>query len=228
MHVTKTRKIIWMLLILTIVATYAFKIHVAREPSRRSARLDESVMEALPVSSVLDLSGMPEEIPVQVSGLGVDPQQRSAVVFLVTDSEDYYMPIFIGEYEASAISRSLEGVKPMRPLTHELLADIVDKMDGEITKMVVSDMVNGTFISTLTVQKPNGESVEVDARPSDSIAIALLRNAEIYVAASVMEKAGYKIDEDDEDVPGVVPDQEEDIPSEPTPPRPEMPEGELI
>ncbi len=220
--ITRTRKIIWGALIVAIVATYAFRIHIVRKPGPKfrdiafnSFRYSE---REAPFTSV-DVSDLPDEIPVSFWDMRIIPQSGSAVLFLRTEDEKLYLPIFIGPVEASAISRSLEGIVPPRPLTHELLVAVIDEVGGNISKVVVSSIEKGTYKALLVIEKTDGAKVYIDARPSDSIALALLKGADIFVASSVMEKTGEKTEEET--------GKEAPEKPEPTGP-PELPEGDLI
>ncbi len=218
MDKSKARKFVWTAIILLVIAVSAFRIHTYRHDETTEGRGINTFSErgiTLSASRV-DVSEMPENIPVEVTGVGIHPDTGSAAVFLVTEDGKAYLPVFIGPFEADAISRSLEGIKPQRPLTHELFSEVIGVLGGEIKKVVVSSLENGTFNADLVLETSDGESGYIDARPSDSIALALFAGAEISVATSVMEQAGYKIEED-EDIPQQ-PHEEPGPPEAPQPP----------
>jgi bifunctional DNase/RNase len=119
-------------------------------------------------------------VEAQIGGLALDVTTNSPVVTLSPKGSKKILPIWIGHYEAWAIGMEMSGVVSKRPLTHDLLYGIVKSMGGEIDKIVVTDLKEQTFFATISI-KHNGAVLEVDARPSDSIAIALKAKAPIFV-----------------------------------------------
>jgi bifunctional DNase/RNase len=115
------------------------------------------------------------------------------VVLLAVDDADDLLPIYVGFEEAASIARGQDATDIGRPLTHDLLLDVVEELGGRVTKVVVSAIeeadVGGTYIADLHVRTPR-EDVVVDARPSDSLALAARTNAEIEVADPVFEDGG--------------------------------------
>jgi bifunctional DNase/RNase len=120
---------------------------------------------------------------VRVAGT---PDGTVAVVVLGVDGESDVLPIFIGFEEAASIARGLDAEDIGRPLTHDLTLDLVEELGGRIDRVVVSDVDDGTYIADLHVQTPRGDEV-VDARPSDSLALAARTNAPIEIAERVFE-----------------------------------------
>lgn len=127
-------------------------------------------------------------IELQVGGLGFDPRNMSPLVLLRDQEEMNFLPIWIGVFEASAIAMELQNVKPPRPMTHDLLLEFVDKLGGKLEKAVITDVKEGTFYANLEVDK-NGKKLNVDARPSDAIALAVRRHLPIYATEVVMMQA---------------------------------------
>ncbi|MEO0145054.1 MAG: bifunctional nuclease family protein, partial [candidate division WOR-3 bacterium] len=103
----------------------------------------------------------------------------------------------VGLFEAQAIARAKEGIKTERPLTHDLIVNIFKELDVKIEKVIINDLVNEVFYARIIVRRDD-KVLSIDARPSDSIAIAILANVPIFVSANVMEKAGQEIEEDEE------------------------------
>jgi len=99
------------------------------------------------------------------------------------------LPIWIGDNEAMAIAMCLEGVKPVRPLTHDLMKILLDALESKVTKIVINDLKNETYYARIYLEI-DGKMISVDARPSDSIALALRSNATIFVEDSIMERNG--------------------------------------
>jgi bifunctional DNase/RNase len=110
------------------------------------------------------------------------------VVVLKEVETDRYLPIWIGPFEADAITIQLQGVQVARPLTHDLLKSVIDKMGATISHVMVSELKNDTFYAQI-VMDINGTSMEIDARPSDAIALAVRVNAPLFVAEDVMNLA---------------------------------------
>jgi len=138
-------------------------------------------------------------IRAKISGLALDVTTNSPVVTLTPENSQKVLPIWIGHYEAWAIGMEMSGVESKRPLTHDLLYSIITRMGGEIEKICVVDLREQTFYATIHI-KANGITYEIDARPSDSIALALKAKAPIFV-----EEDLFRIKDD---VPGGLPDQE--------------------
>jgi bifunctional DNase/RNase len=113
--------------------------------------------------------------------------QHRVVVLKEIDTERY-LPIWIGPFEADAITIQLQGVQVARPLTHDLLKSIIDEMGATVSHVMVSELKNDTFFARI-VMDINGSSMEIDARPSDAIALAVRVNAPLFVAEEVMEMA---------------------------------------
>jgi hypothetical protein len=111
------------------------------------------------------------------------------MVILKELDQDRYLPIWIGTYEAEAITIELLGRKAPRPLTHDLLKSVVGAMGGHVSHVLVNDLRNDTFFARVVVDQ-NGKKVEVDSRPSDAIALAVRVEAPIFVEDDVLDRAG--------------------------------------
>lgn len=112
----------------------------------------------------------------------------SQVIILKERDGDRYLPILIGINEALAIDRRLKGLRTPRPMTHDLLANVVESLGGELEKIIVSDLRDHTFYATLIIRR-NGELIEVDSRPSDAVALGVASGTPIYVESHVLEEA---------------------------------------
>ena len=119
-------------------------------------------------------------IEAEISGLALDITTNSPVVTLTPKDSEKVLPIWIGHYEAWAIGMEMSGVVSKRPLTHDLLFKIIQSMGAEIQKIAVTELKEQTFYAKISI-KYDSEVIEVDARPSDSIAIALKAHAPIFV-----------------------------------------------
>lgn len=111
-----------------------------------------------------------------------------AAVVLQDTVSDRILPIFIGDAEARAIQFVLDSVKVPRPMTHDLMVDIIKTLDGKIEKVVVTDLKNDTYFAKIHITKKNGKKRVIDARPSDAINLALRFEAPIYLKEKVFEK----------------------------------------
>ena len=127
-------------------------------------------------------------IEMTIKGLMLDPITNTPIVILKDKDGDRVLPIWVGLFEANAIALQIENVATPRPMTHDLLRNIITDLDGRVDRIVVSDLKENTFYAVvhLTVR---GERVAVDARPSDAIALALRTRAPIMVEEIVIENA---------------------------------------
>jgi bifunctional DNase/RNase len=117
------------------------------------------------------------------------------IVLLREATGDRYLPIWIGAVEATAIAFAQQGVVPPRPLTHDLMKDVLEATGNSLTEVRITDVRDGVFYATLVF----GSGVEVSARPSDSIALALRTGSRIVCAEDVLEEAGLSVPEEQED-----------------------------
>ncbi len=130
-----------------------------------------------------------------VDSIRVSLTNYQRVVILKEKSTDRYLPIWIGPSEADSIAVKLQDVNVPRPLTHDLLNNVIDTLGGIVTHITVSKLLNDTFYAKITLQS-NGSSFEVDCRPSDAIALAVRVEAPIYAEDDVLDKAGVAIDQE--------------------------------
>ena len=133
---------------------------------------------------------MPEPMLIEMSikGLMVDPITNMPIVILKDKEGDRVLPIWVGIFEANAIALQIENIATPRPMTHDLLRNIINDLEGQVDRVVVCDLKDNTFyaIIHLTVR---GERVAIDARPSDAIALALRTRAPILVDETVIDNA---------------------------------------
>jgi len=133
-------------------------------------------------------------IEVKVQSLGLDRTSNTPVVILQEKNGSRVLPIWIGPSEASAIAMELAGMKFSRPLTHDLLASVVVGLGGALQRVLITKVVDNTYYAELIIQR-GGELISVDARPSDSIAVALRMKAAIYTNDELLEHANIEIAE---------------------------------
>lgn len=121
--------------------------------------------------------------------------QHRVVVLRETDSKRY-LPIWIGPFEADAIAMAIQGHEPQRPMTHDLLKAMIGELDGQLNHILVNDIQDNTFFARIVIEQ-RGRTIEVDARPSDAIALAVRTDVPIYVEAHVLDQAGVFFDEEE-------------------------------
>jgi uncharacterized protein len=131
-------------------------------------------------------------IEVKVQSLGLDRSSNTPVVILQEQDGGRVLPIWIGPGEASAIAMELAGMKFSRPLTHDLFASVILGMGGSLTRVMITKVVENTYFAELIIER-NTEVISVDARPSDSIAIALRMAASIYTTDDLLEHTAIEI-----------------------------------
>ncbi len=133
-----------------------------------------------------------EMLPAKIHGLALDTASKSPVVILAAEGTDKVLPIWIGHFEAWAIAMELSQIKSKRPLTHDLIASVITELKGKVEKVEVTELKEQTFYARIYISC-EGETRQIDARPSDSIAIALKTGAPIFVASdlfNIREDAG--------------------------------------
>ena len=123
---------------------------------------------------------------------GRQETKQRAVVLRVKES-DLYLPIFIGHFEVEAIRLKLMEVEVPRPMPHELLGSVIGNLGGSVQRIIVSELKNDTFFAKIVVDY-NGNSIEIDSRPSDALALAVRTNAPIFAEDDVVEQAGVNLD----------------------------------
>ena len=128
------------------------------------------------------------QIEMTIKGLILDPVTNDPIIILRDQDGQRVLPIWVGPAEANAIGLQIENVLPQRPLTHDLLRDVIQALDGSVEKVVVCDLKENTFYALIHLLV-RGEPVSIDARPSDAIALALRARAPIFVEEAVIEDA---------------------------------------
>ena len=141
-------------------------------------------------------------VEMTIESIRVSLMNYQRVVILKEKESDRYLPIWIGPAEADAIAVRLQDVQVARPLTHDLLRSVIEELGGSIVHIFVNDLSNDTFFAKIVLQV-DGRSVEIDARPSDAIALAVRAQVPIFADESVLEKAGVRLDEESGTIEGV-------------------------
>jgi bifunctional DNase/RNase len=128
-------------------------------------------------------------LQVSVDSVRASLMSAQRLVVLKAQDEERYLPIWIGPFEADAIAMELQGMEVPRPMSHDLLKQVIALLGGRLSRVEIHDLRNDTFYARLILDH-NDQEVAVDARPSDSIALAVRTQAPIFVEGSVMDKAG--------------------------------------
>ncbi len=141
-----------------------------------------------------------EKIQCEILGLSSSPSTGGAYAILLKEYEgNRRLPIIIGAFEAQAIALEIEGIKPPRPLTHDLLKQLTDNLGASVIEVIVDELRENTFYAKVILEA-SGLVQEIDARPSDAIALAVRAESPIYVANSVMEAAAFVPSDEDESI----------------------------
>lgn len=127
-------------------------------------------------------------LEMKVKGLALDPSTNTPIVILEDLEEERALPIWVGIFEANAIALEMESVPTPRPMTHDLIKNILEGTQAEVSRIVINDLQDNTFYAAIFLSL-NGTEVTIDSRPSDAIALALRVDAPIYVAKKVLDEA---------------------------------------
>lgn len=133
-------------------------------------------------------------IEMKVMGIALDTRTGSPIVVLHDKENRRALPIWIGSAEASSIIRKIENLSVSRPMTHDLVIDIIQKTGYQITKVEINDVEKETYYATIYLKNEKDDVVEIDSRPSDAIAIAIRVDAPIYVNAKVLSTGSVSTD----------------------------------
>ena len=133
-----------------------------------------------------------------IYGVSFDLVGKQPIVLLKTTEGNKFLPIWIGHPEAAAILMKLQGATTPRPMTHDLVADILAQLDAHVVRITVTELRESTFYAQITVQQ-DGTEIEVDSRPSDAIALAIRAEAPIFAADRVIEESAIEFEGEDVD-----------------------------
>jgi bifunctional DNase/RNase len=136
-------------------------------------------------------------IEVSLVGVRVELPSNQPIVLLKEANGDRYLPIWIGAVEATAIAFALQGIETPRPMTHDLLRDILSEVDVQVDRIVINDLVDQTFYAVIRMTS-DSKSSEVSSRPSDAIALAVRTNTPIFAAEEVLDQAGIELRDEEE------------------------------
>jgi bifunctional DNase/RNase len=132
-------------------------------------------------------------IEMVIYGVSFDLVGKQPIVLLKTADGNKFLPIWIGHPEAAAILMKLQGASTPRPMTHDLVADLLEQLDAQVTRITVTELKENTFYASITVAQ-NGSEIEIDSRPSDAIALAVRAEAPIYANERVIEESAIEFE----------------------------------
>jgi bifunctional DNase/RNase len=127
-------------------------------------------------------------VEMKIKGLMIDPVSNMPIIILKNSGGDSVLPIWVGIFEANAIAMELETIVSPRPMTHDLLKNVIESLKATIQRVVITDLKDNTFFATIHLSQ-SGEALQIDARPSDAMALALRARAPIYVDQQVLDKS---------------------------------------
>ena len=133
-----------------------------------------------------------------IYGVSFDLVGKQPIVLLKTADGNKFLPIWIGHPEAAAILMKLQSQAPPRPMTHDLLSDMLEQLEAQVVRITVTELRENTFYAQITVQQ-DGREIEVDSRPSDAIALAIRAEAPIFAADRVIEESAIEFEGEDVD-----------------------------
>ena len=132
-------------------------------------------------------------IEMVIYGVSFDLVGKQPIVLLKTADGNKFLPIWIGHPEAAAILMKLQGASTPRPLTHDLVTDMLEQLEAQVVRITVTELKDNTFYASITVQQ-NGTELEIDSRPSDAIALAVRAEAPIFAAERVIEESAIEFE----------------------------------
>ena len=140
-----------------------------------------------------------EKVQVDILGLSTSPSSGGAYALILKEvNGNRRLPIIIGAFEAQSIALEMEGIKPPRPLTHDLMKNIIDTFGVSLQDVFINELRDGTFYAKITIEGAS-DSQEVDSRPSDAIALAVRYGVPIFVSDEVLKEAGITADVEEEE-----------------------------
>jgi bifunctional DNase/RNase len=138
-----------------------------------------------------------------IYGVSFDLVGKQPIVLLKTADGNKFLPIWIGHPEAAAILMKLQGASTPRPMTHDLVTDMLGQLDAQVVRITVTELKENTFYASITVQQ-DGSEIEIDSRPSDAIALAVRAEAPIFAADDVIDESSIEFEHEVEDTEEVV------------------------
>ena len=137
-------------------------------------------------------------VEMKIKGLMIDPVSNMPIIILKDSSGDTILPIWVGVFEANAIAMELEKIVSPRPMTHDLLRNVIEGLQAKVDRIVITDLKENTFFAMIHVTR-NGQQLAIDSRPSDAMALALRSEVPILVEETVLEKSSISGEESGSD-----------------------------
>jgi uncharacterized protein len=138
------------------------------------------------------------EIEVKIRALMMDPNSGTPIIILKDINSETMLPIWVGAYEANAIALEIEKLTPQRPMTHDLLRNLIIEMGSQVERVVVTELRDNTFFAVIEMRHNDGTLVMLDSRPSDALALALRADCPIFVDAEVIRASRNTMADSDE------------------------------
>ncbi len=137
-------------------------------------------------------------VRMKIKGLMIDPVSNMPIIILKEPDGEQVLPIWVGIFEANAIAMQLEKIVSPRPMTHDLLRNVIESLKARVDRVVITDLKDNTFFALIHLDR-NGEHLAIDARPSDAMALALRSEVPIFVEAGVLERSSASGDDPSSD-----------------------------
>jgi len=149
------------------------------------------------------------EIEVKIRALMMDPNSGTPIIILKDVQSDTMLPIWVGAYEANAIALEIEKIAPPRPMTHDLLRNLIVELGVHVDRVVVTSLRDNTFFAVIEMHNNEGDKMVLDSRPSDAIALALRADCPIYVDMEVIKASRNTLPTEDSEEPELTTGEEE-------------------
>jgi bifunctional DNase/RNase len=141
----------------------------------------------------------------------MDPSSGTPIIILKDVNSETMLPIWVGAYEANAIALEIEKIAPQRPMTHDLLRNLIVEMGARVQRVVITELRDNTFFAVIEMRNNSGEALQLDARPSDAIALALRADSPIYVNEEVIRASRNTVSAEEEETSGGVDEEWPDV-----------------
>jgi bifunctional DNase/RNase len=139
------------------------------------------------------------EIEVKIRALMMDPNSGTPIIILKDVNSETMLPIWVGAYEANAIALEIEKIAPQRPMTHDLLRNLIVEMGASVERVVITELRDNTFFAVIEMRTTEGTAMMLDSRPSDAIALALRADCPIFVDSEVIRASRNTVESEAED-----------------------------
>ncbi len=140
------------------------------------------------------------EIEVKIRALMMDPNSGTPIIILKDVNSETMLPIWVGAYEANAIALEIEKIAPQRPMTHDLLRNLIVEMGASVERVVITELRDNTFFAVIEMRTIDGTAMMLDSRPSDAIALALRADSPIYVDMEVIRSSRNTVENEAEGI----------------------------